>query len=74
MKCDVMANRLRVAQEERMWNADEGGEEGVVIKKSRGNYACAPLELAVEGGLLEAVQKLNVKVRSVEVCRPGSHG
>jgi len=60
-----MLNRLRAAQEERIWRAGERDEEGVVIKKSRGKYSCEPLELATEeGGLFETVQRLNVKVFS----------
>jgi len=68
-----MVNCLRVAQEERIWKADEGDEEGVVIKKSPGRYSCAPLELATEeGGLFEAVQRLNVKVFSEQKRRSGA--
>jgi len=62
MKCEVMVNGLRSRQEENMWTLGEG-DEGVVLKKSRGAYTCAPINLAdEEAGFFQAVQALNVKV------------
>lgn len=62
IKCDVMVNWLHSQQEEKLWVAGEEGE-GVVLKKSRGEYTCAPFDLATEmGGLYQAVRTLNVKV------------
>lgn len=62
IKCDVMVNWLHSQQEEKLWCAGEY-EEGVVLKKARGQYACCPAELAEEpSGFLKAVELLNVRV------------
>ncbi|KAF4535497.1 putative glycosyl transferase family 2 protein [Lasiodiplodia theobromae] len=62
IKCDVMVNWLHSQQEEKLWCAGEY-EEGVVLKKARGSYACCPAELAEEpNGFLKAVEQLNVRV------------
>jgi len=64
MKCDVMANYLHQQQQERMWTA-EAEDEGVVLKKSRGQYTCCPSDLADNPyGFAKAIEMLNVKVRS----------
>lgn len=69
IKCDVMVNWLHSRQEEKLWTTGEG-EEGVVLKKSRGQYTCAPADLAYESvGLFRAVQTLNVRVSfAAEYC------
>jgi hypothetical protein len=65
IKCEVMVNWLHSQQEERLWTSGEE-EEGVVLKKSRGMYTCTPADLAGErGGIFQAVQALNVKVRCI---------
>ncbi|KKY13398.1 putative glycosyl transferase family 2 [Diplodia seriata] len=62
IKCDVMVNWLHSQQEEKLWCAGEY-EEGVVLKKARGSYACCPAELAEEpNGFLKAIEQLNVRV------------
>lgn len=62
IKCDIMVNWLHSQQEEKLWCAGEF-EEGVVLKKARGQYACCPAELAEEPhGFLKAVEALNVRV------------
>jgi len=66
IKCDVMVNWLHSQQEEKLWTAGEY-EEGVVLKKSRGTYTCAPADLSDEqDGLFHAVQELNVRVLQME--------
>jgi hypothetical protein len=64
IKCEVMASWLHSKQEEKLWTS--GGEgEGVVLKRSRGIYTCAPSGLVdEEDGLFDAVRALNVKVSS----------
>jgi hypothetical protein len=78
LKCDVMVNWLHHQQEERRWTRGGPGE-GVVLKRSRGAYVCAPEGLAAEDedvdgwagegdawdgrGFLAAVRGLNVRVR-----------
>jgi|SRR5579871_429614 len=62
IKCEVMVNWLHSQQEEKLWTSGDE-EEGVVLKKSRGMYTCAPADLAEEqAGFFQAVQTLNVKV------------
>jgi len=57
-----MVNWLHAKQEEKLWTSGDSGE-GVVLKRSRGMYTCAPADLMDEDrGLFDAVQRLNVKV------------
>ena len=49
LKCDVMVNWLHHQQEERRWTRGGPGE-GVVLKRARGAYVCAPEALAAEEG------------------------
>lgn len=62
LKCEVMVSWLHQQQLERLWY--EGtDEEGIVLKKSKGIYACCPE--AVGRGEMEfhkATEALNVKV------------
>ncbi|KAL6252468.1 hypothetical protein RBB50_000187 [Rhinocladiella similis] len=61
MKADMMCNWLYQQQLERMWSTN-GLEEGVVLKKTKDDYKCAPADLLTHrDGLFDAVQKLNVK-------------
>lgn len=62
-KCDVMVNHVWSQQAKLLWNIGND-DEGVVIKKSRGQYVCCPPDLRRPDGFLEAVQALNVKVCS----------
>jgi hypothetical protein len=64
IKCEVMVSWLQSKQEEKLWTAGEKGE-GVVLKRARGMYTCAPSNLVDEkDGLFDAVRALNVKVSS----------
>lgn len=66
VKCEVMVNRLHSQQEEKQWVSGED-DEGVILKKSRGRYTCAPAELTNEtSGLMEAVEAMNVRVSTVD--------
>jgi hypothetical protein len=61
-KCDVMAQWLQSKQEEKIWTRGEPGE-GVLVKKSKGEYAFSPPELLYDGsGLYQAIAGLNVRV------------
>ena len=62
VKYEVMVNWLHTQQEERQWlSGDE--EEGVVLKKSKGDYAFAPANLKAEASMLiDVVSQLNVRV------------
>lgn len=62
VKCEVMAQWLHSKQEENIWTSGEPGE-GVLVKKTKGNYAFSPPELFEDGsGLYQAVLALNVRV------------
>ncbi|CAD0058106.1 unnamed protein product, partial [Aureobasidium pullulans] len=65
-KCDVMVNHVWSEQAKLLWNIGND-DEGVVIKKSRGQYVCCPPDLRRPDGFLEAVQALNVKVFNTRV-------
>ncbi|KAI1609612.1 glycosyl transferase family group 2-domain-containing protein [Exophiala viscosa] len=61
LKNDMMCNWLHQQQLERMWSTN-GIEEGVMLKKAKDDYKCAPEDLRSRpDGLFGAVQKLNVK-------------
>lgn len=62
IKCDVMVNWLYQQQMERLWTAG-GIDEGVVLKKTRGQYTCCPGDIVDEPyGFFKAVETLNVRV------------
>jgi hypothetical protein len=62
IKSDIMVNFLHQQQMERLWTSHMPSE-GVVLKKSRGNYTCSPYILRREiGGLFDQVVTMNVKV------------
>jgi hypothetical protein len=62
IKAEILANWLHTKQEERIWTFGSPGE-GVFMKKSKGNYACAPFEVFNDGtGLYHAVTELNARV------------
>lgn len=62
IKADVMVNWLYQQQMERLWTAG-GADEGVVLKKSRGQYTCCPADILEEPyGLYKAIETLNVRV------------
>lgn len=62
MKCDIMANYLRQRQQERMWT-QEAEDEGVVLKKSRGQYTHCPPDLSENpNGFAKAIEMLGVRV------------
>lgn len=63
VKCEVMVNWLHTQQEEKQWLSGDD-EEGVLLKKSKGDYACAPAQLADDSSLLvDLISQLNVRVR-----------
>ncbi|KEQ76517.1 hypothetical protein M436DRAFT_69500 [Aureobasidium namibiae CBS 147.97] len=61
IKCDMMVNNLYQQQMELLWTAG-GHDEGILLKKSRGKYACCPSDLESEPvGFFKAVETLNVR-------------
>ena len=62
MKIEMMCNWLFQQQLEKMWSSGRD-DEGVILKKSRGDYIACPKDLqAKENGIAEAVSKMNVRV------------
>jgi len=62
IQCDVMVNFLYQQQMEMLWTAG-GEDEGVVLKKSRGEYTCCPPQLMDDDyGFYKAIEMLNVRV------------
>lgn len=62
MKTEVMAEWLYKQQRLKLW-ASSGPEEGVMLKKSRGEYTCCPEDLRyMRSGLFEQIVQMNVAV------------
>lgn len=62
LKCEVMVSWLHQEQLEKLWY-EGSDEEGIVLKKSKGVYACCPEGLSDEPeGLRKAIEMLNVRV------------
>ena len=65
---EVMINFLRQRQLEKLWS-DSNITEGVILKRSKGDFICQPPELAQQAdGYFDQVKRLNVKV--YQICRP----
>jgi hypothetical protein len=63
MKTEVMAEWLYKQERLRLW-ASSGPEEGVILKKSRGEYTCCPEDLRyMRSGLFEQIVQMNIAVR-----------
>ncbi|KAG9677624.1 hypothetical protein KCU95_g15013, partial [Aureobasidium melanogenum] len=61
IKCDMMVNSLYQKQMELLWTAG-AHDEGILLKKSRGKYACCPSDLESEPfGFFKAIETLNVR-------------
>jgi hypothetical protein len=62
MKTEVMAEWLYKQQRLKLW-ASSGPEEGVMLKRSRGEYTCCPEDLRyMRSGLFEQIVQMNVAV------------
>jgi len=62
LRCEVLVNYLQSQQEEKLWTTGEPGE-GVVLRKTKGQYVCSPPQLQTDGSdLLTEVSHLNVMV------------
>lgn len=62
MKSDVMTEYLYKQQCLKLW-ASSNAEEGVILKRSRGDYACCPDDLrSTKGGLFDQIVTMNVRV------------
>jgi hypothetical protein len=63
MKADVMTEWLYKQQRLKLW-ASSGPEEGIILKRDRGEYTCCPEDLRrVRGGLFDEIVNMNVRVR-----------
>ncbi|KAI9753365.1 MAG: ESCRT-III subunit protein snf7 [Chaenotheca gracillima] len=62
LKCEMMANHLWQQQRRRLW-AHDRPNEGIVLKKTKAQYTCAPRSLQYDGGgLFEAIRDMNVRI------------
>lgn len=62
IKSEVMVNWLYQQQMEMLWTAGNA-DEGIMLKKARGEYACCPSDIVDErNGFFEAIEALNVRV------------
>jgi len=67
LKADMMCSWLHQQQIEKGLVLRIALTKVVMLKKARDDYMCCPKQLQTEGnGLLEAVSKLNVKVRAIQ--------
>jgi len=67
VRWNIMADYLRLQQVSRQWT--DGPDQGVVLKRSRGNYICSPPELMYcENGFMRAIEALNVQVCVRKSC------
>jgi hypothetical protein len=63
-RCELMVSWLHQQQMEKIWSGSDAIDEGVVLKKAKGDYACCPESLHNEPeGFRRAVELLNVRVR-----------
>jgi hypothetical protein len=61
IKADVMVNWLHQRQQEKVWTSGTPGE-GIVLKKARDNFTCAPENLKIQSNFFDSVVAMNVKV------------
>jgi len=62
LKVDMMCDYLRQQQLQRRW-ASDAEDQGVVIKKARGQFVCSPNELIHDPqSFVHEMRSLNVKV------------
>jgi hypothetical protein len=62
MKTEVMTEWLYKQQRLKLW-ASSGPEEGIILKRGRGEYTCCPENLQeAKGGLYDQVVLMNVRV------------
>ena len=70
LKAEMMVEYVWKQQRQKTWSADRPGE-GVVLKKARGEYVCAPQSLArQQDGLFGAVRAMNVRVSHLSFAKP----
>jgi len=69
LKVDMMCDYLRQQQLQRRW-ASDAEDQGVVIKKARGEFVCSPGELIHDPqSFVHEMRSLNVKVCITSLCR-----
>lgn len=63
---EIMVSHLANIQEEKIWVIGDDDDEGVVLKRSKGNYTCAPSQLGDRpGGFFDAIREMNVRVSHI---------
>lgn len=62
IRADVIINGLSQQQHRKLWSTGQLGE-GIILRQSKGIFACAPPDLEEdEGGLFDAIRTMNVGV------------
>jgi len=68
-RCEIMVSWLHQQQVEKTWSDNHAKDEGVVLKKTKGDYACCPESLYDEPkGFRKAVEMLNVRVSPCHIA------
>lgn len=63
IKHEIMVNYLFQQQCSALWAKDDTDREGIILRKSRGNYLACPPQL-LESGFARACMALNLQVRT----------
>lgn len=68
-RCEIMVSWLHQQQIEKTWFDGRAKDQGVVIKRSKGDYVSCPENVADEpDGFRRAIELLNVRVRTHISC------
>lgn len=63
-RCEIMVSWLHQQQIEKIWFDSRARDQGVVLKRAKGDYVSCPESVADEpGGFRGAIEILNVRVR-----------
>ena len=63
-RCEIMVSWLHQQQIEKTWFDSRARDQGVVLKRSKGDYVSCPENVADEpDGFRRAIEMLNVRVR-----------
>jgi hypothetical protein len=62
-RCEILVSWLHQQQIEKTWFDVRADDEGVVLKKSKGEYVCCPEHVGeAQHGFCRAIEALNVRV------------
>jgi hypothetical protein len=70
-RCEIMVSWLHQQQIEKTWFDSRAKDQGVVLKRSKGDYVSCPENVADEpDGFRRAIEMLNVRVSILLLGRP----